>query len=103
MIILPTTPPVALGDQNSVNQSLQHQFQNAKQSKKATDTVQLSAQAQEMAGGGLTNQHNTPAAIRQAADNEAAETVADNKVAEAQRPTNPVTQKPESTKIDILI
>jgi len=104
MIILPTATPLALTDLNSSTQTRHQQIQLAEQSKKATDTVQVSAQAREMAGAGLRNHHSgtAPAAIQQAADHEAAETVADNEVAEQQRPHNPVTQQTESTKIDIV-
>jgi len=103
MIILPTATPLALTDLNSSTQSRHQQIQLAEQSKKATDTVQVSAQAREMAGAGLRNHHSrtAPTAI-QAANHEAAEKTADNEIAEQQRPRNPVTQQTESTKIDIL-
>jgi len=105
MIILPTTTPVAIADVNNNNQTAQQQIQNVEQSNKATDTVQVSSQAREMAGTELNNKpaaNNEPAAVQKAADNNVAEKVADNKIAEAQRPSNPVTQKPESTKIDVV-
>lgn len=105
MIISPSVAPVALIDQNSTNQTQNSQIQNSEQSRKATDTVQVSAQARELAG---TEQNNkpvastSPAAIQKAADNEVAEKVADNEVIEQQRPSNPITHKPETTKIDVL-
>jgi len=105
MIILPTTTPVAIADVNNNNQTTQQQIQNAEQSKKASDTVQVSAQAREMAGTELNNKpaaNSEPAAVQKAADNNVAKRVADNKVIEAQRPSNPVTQKHETTKIDIV-
>jgi len=105
MIILPTTTPAILADVNNNNQTIHQQIQNAEQSKKATDTVQVSAQAREIAGGGLNNKpaaNVDPVTVQKAADNEAAEKVADNEVAEQQRPTNPITNKPETTKIDIV-
>ncbi len=105
MIILPTTTPAVLADVNSNNQTVHQQIQNAEQSKRASDTVQVSAQAREMAGSGLNNKaaaNFDPVTVQKAADNEAAEKVADNEIAEAQRPSNPVTQRPETTKIDIV-
>ncbi len=105
MIIMPTATPAAITDLSYTNQSQQQHIQNAEQSKKATDTVQVSAQAREMAGDSLSNApaaNNAPAAIQQVADNEAAEKVVDNEVIEQQRPSNPITHKPETTKIDVL-
>jgi len=105
MIIAPTATPVAISDVSTNNQSQQQQIQIAEESKKATDTVQVSAQAREMAGAELNNKpaaNNEPVAVQKAADNEVAEKVADNEIAEQQRPTNPVTNKPETTKIDIV-
>jgi len=105
MIIMPAATPVAISDVSINNQSQQQQIQLAEESKKATDTVQVSVQARELAGADLNNKpaaNTAPAAIQKAADNEVAERVADNEVAEQQRPTNPVTNKPETTKIDIV-
>jgi len=105
MIIMPTATPVAINDINISNQSQQQQIQIAEESKKATDTVQVSAQAREMAGTELNNKpaaNSDPVVVQKAADNKVAEKIADNKVIEQQRPANPVTQKPETTKIDIV-
>jgi uncharacterized transporter YbjL len=105
MIIMSASTPTAIIDLSNNNQSQQQQVQSAEQSKKATDTVQVSAQAREMAGTELNNRpvaSNAPIAIQKAADNEVAERVADNEVIEQQRPSNPVTHKPETTKIDIV-
>ena len=101
MIILPTSTPVALTDFSQNNQSQQQLVQHAEQSKKATDTVQLSAQARELAGNKLA-QNQAPLNPLQAADNEANEAVADNEQIEQQRPVNPLTQQPVNTKIDII-
>ncbi len=105
MIIMPAATPVAIADLTNNNQSQQQQIQNVEQSRKATDTVQVSAQARKMAGAELNNKpaaNNNPVAIQKAADNEIAEKVADNEIIEQQRPSNPVTNKPETTKIDIV-
>jgi len=105
MIILPASTPVALADFGNLNQSQQNQVSQSEQSRKATDTVQLSAQAKEMAGAQL---HSSPTQVQQptaqhiASDNEATEKVADNEAVEQARPVNPQTQKPETTKIDVL-
>jgi len=101
MIILPTTTPAANIEQFGLNQHQQQHIQNSEQSRKATDTVQLSAQARELAS---SHQHQqaeaaiTPATVQLAADNEVAEKV----VIEQQRPSNPVTHQPNATKIDIV-
>ena len=105
MIILPTTTPAALTDVNNNNQTIHEQIQSAVHSKRATDTVQVSAQARELAGSGLNNgpaANNVPATAQRATDNEMAEKVADNEAIEAQRPSNPVTNKPETSKIDVV-
>jgi len=105
MIILPTTTPAVLADVNNNNQTVHQHIQNAEQSKKASDTVQVSAQARKMAGSELDNKPAAsfdPLTVQKAADNEVAEKVADNEIAEAQRPSNPVTQKPETSKIDVV-
>jgi len=105
MIILPTTTPAANIEQFGLNQHQQQHIQNSEHSRKATDTVQLSAQARELAG---SHQHQqaeatiTPATVKLAADNEVAEKVADNEVIEQQRPSNPITHQPNATKIDIV-
>jgi len=106
MIIMPTATPLALTDASQSNQTQQQHTQQAEQSKRTTDTVQLSAQAREMAGGGLQNEPapnptiQTP--VQTLTDREAAETVADHDVIEQQRPSNPLTGIPTATKIDIL-
>jgi len=105
MIIMPAATPLAISDVSINNQSQQQHVQLAEESKKATDTVQVSAQARELAGANLNNKpdvNTAPAAIQKAADNEVTERVADNEAVEQQRPTNPVTNKPETTKINIL-
>jgi len=101
MIIMPTVTPLALTDLNQNNQTQHQQIQNAEQSKKTTDTVQLSAQARALAGSGL---HPNPTLVdpNALADREMAEKVADNEIVERQRPVNPLTQRPETTKIDIV-
>jgi len=105
MIILPTTTPAANIERFDFTQHQQQHIQNSEQSRKATDTVQLSTQARKLAG---SHQHQqteaviTPATIQLAADNEVAEKVADNEVIEQQRPSNPVTHQPNATKIDIV-
>ncbi|TLS66767.1 hypothetical protein FE236_01105 [Mariprofundus erugo] len=105
MVISPTITPVAVADFSNLNQTQQQHINQSEQSRKATDTVQLSAQARQLASAEL---HNKPAANteqvapHQAADNEAAEKVADNEAAEQARPSNPVTRQPETTKIDLL-
>lgn len=106
MIILPASTPAAVVDFGNLNQSQQNQVNQSEQSRKATDTVQLSHQARQLAGAQL---HNSPAqtsqpvaAVHAAAENEATEKVADNEAVEQARPVNPQTQKPETTKIDLL-
>jgi len=107
MIIMPTATPLALTDVNQNNQTQQQHIQNSEQSKKTTDTVQVSAQAREMAGSGLENgsagSHTIPVSAPAVSDREAVEKVADNEVAEQQRPSNPLTGIPETTKIDIVV
>ncbi len=129
MIILPTTTPVAAIDFSNLNQSQQNQTNQAEQSKRATDTVMVSSEARQMAGTELNSKPssysaaivpqqvestNAPAApqqvapstppvsAQQAADNEVTEKVADSEVVEQQRPTNAMTGKLESTKIDVV-
>jgi len=105
MIILPAATPVAVADVGNLNQSQQNQINQSEQSRKATDTVQLSPEAKQLAGAQL---HNSPTASSQptaqhiAADNEVTEKLADNEAVEQQRPVNPQTQRPETTKIDVL-
>jgi len=106
MIIMPTTTPVAIADISNNNQSQQQQIQSIEQSRQATDTVQVSAQARKIAGTELNNKpaaNSEPVAVQKAANNEVAEKVADNKIVEQQRPHNPVTQKSETTKIDVVV
>jgi len=106
MIIMPTATPLALTDVNQNNQAQHQHIQNAEQSKKTSDTVQVSAQAREMAGGGLHNDsagsNTIQMPVQAVTDREATEKVADNEVSEQQRPSNPLTGIPVATKIDIL-
>jgi len=105
MMITPTATPVATIDQNNVNQSQQNQTNQAKQSKQASDTVQFSSRSLQLASTELQSRpaaNNQPVAPQQAADNEASERLADNEAAEQQRPVNPQTRRPETTKIDVL-
>jgi len=105
MLIMPTATPLALTDLHHNNQTQHQQIQNAEHSRKNSDTVQLSAQARELAGGGLqqgASDHANLAITHAAADIEATEKVADNEAVEQQRPSNPLTRMPETTKIDIL-
>ena len=106
MLIMPTATPLALTDLQHDNQTQHQQLQNAELSRKNSDTVQLSAQARELAGGGLRQQgdgdHANLTVTHAAADREATEAVADNETAEQQRLDNPLTRMPETTKIDIL-
>ena len=126
MIILPAATPAVAIDQNTINQSQQNQSQSLQDAKKATDTVQLSAEARKLAGTESSDRAPvTPAPAaptqetggansvslaleasatthRVAADNEVTEKVADNEVAEQQRPTNAVTGQNETTKIDVV-
>ncbi len=105
MLIMPTATPLALTDLQHDNQTQHQQLQNAELSRKNSDTVQLSAQARELAGGGLrqgAGNHANLMLTHAAAEREATETVADNETAEQQQPANPLARKPETTKIDIL-
>jgi len=125
MIILPVSTPAVAIDQNSVNQSQLNQSQSLQDARKATDTVQLSSEARKMAGAESNYTASTPAASSQpqeapasnsvslaleasatthrvAADNEVTETIADNEVAEQQRPVNAMTGQQETTKIDVV-
>ncbi|MDQ6982150.1 MAG: hypothetical protein Q9M08_03985 [Mariprofundus sp.] len=129
MIILPVSTPAVAIDQNSVNQSQQNQVNQSEQSRKATDTVMVSPEARQMASADSNysaSSNNTPAAPQQAAassepvtaqqaaastappapqqiaDIEVAEKVADSEVVEQQRPTNAMTGKQDSTKIDVV-
>jgi len=105
MLIAPTATPLALTNLNHSSQTQHQQIQNAEHSKKNTDTVQLSAQARELGGGvlqnGASDTVNLPVSGA-VADREAVEKVADNETIEQQRPSNPVTRMPVTTKIDIL-
>jgi len=105
MIIMPTATPLALTDLHHSNQTQHQQMQNAEHSRKNSDTVQLSAQARELAGSALqqgAGDHANPAMMHAAAEREAVEKVADHEAVEQQRPGNPLTRIPETTKIDIL-
>jgi len=96
MIILPAATPAVAIEQNNVNQAQQNQVQSSEQSRKATDTVQISPKALELAG---TDLKQSP--VQAAESNvikQASEAVEVNK----QQPVNPTTQKPESTKIDVV-
>lgn len=100
MIILPTTTPAAVTDLSNSNQTVHQQIQSSEQSRKATDTVQISAHAQELAGSGLQSRQSP--AVQSMADNEAAEKVADNEIAETQRLSNPATGVVEKNRIDVV-
>jgi len=129
MIILPVSTPAIAIDQNTVNQSQQNQINQSEQSRKATDTVVVSSKAREMAGTELNyspSASSTPAPADKpaansvslatevknappppppahvAADIEVAEKVAASEVVEQQRPTNAMTGKQETTKIDVV-
>jgi len=105
MIILPTATPVAAADFGNTNQSQQNQVNQSEHSRKATDTVQLSSEARQMAGTELnpkTSATTAPLPPQQLADIEVAEKVADNEAVEQQRPVNPSSKQPETTKIDLL-
>ncbi|EAU55671.1 hypothetical protein [Mariprofundus ferrooxydans] len=105
MIILPASTPAAVVDFGNLNQSQQNQVSQSEQSRKATDTVQLSPQSRQLAGAQLHNsptQNSQPVELHIAAEKEATEKVADNEAVEQARPVNPQTQKPETTKIDLL-
>jgi len=130
MIIMPVSTPAVAVDQNNVNQSQQNQSQSLQDSRKATDTVQLSSEARKMAGvesnytaaapatppaaatqeasasansvSLATEIQSTPTPAHIATDNEVTEKVADSEVAEQQRPVNAATGKQETTKIDIV-
>ncbi|MDX8405758.1 MAG: hypothetical protein R8K50_06370 [Mariprofundus sp.] len=105
MIILPSSTPAAVSDFGNFNQTQQNHISQSEQSRKATDTVQLSPQSLQLASAQM---HNNPTASVQsvaphvAADNESLEKVADNEAVELQRPVNPQTQRPETTRIDLL-
>lgn len=130
MIILPVSTPAVAIDQNTVNQSQQNQSQSLQDSRKATDTVQLSAEARRMAGAEsnytaaapatpatassdesspsansvslATEIQSNPTPAHIATDNEVTEKVADSEVAEQQRPVNAATGQQETTKIDVV-
>lgn len=106
MLISPTIPPVALVDQNSVNQSLNNQIANAEQSRKATDTVQLSAEAKNLANADLNSSSNRQHIVQNTSasrENEALETAPDNESSESQQPVNNLTQQSTTTKIDVVV
>jgi hypothetical protein len=102
MIILPVTTPAAAIDQNSVNQAQQNQLQSSEDSRKATDTVKISAEAQQLADNSVNSnapkEANDPTRIMA---QEAAKALTEApKSDDVQK--NPVTQKPEGSKIDIV-
>lgn len=110
MIIVPTTPPVALVDQNSINQAQQNQSQSSEASRKATDTVKISSEAQQLAGSLVNDKPVTiatePKPISIVADPKPAVAVEAKTpvpdLPKADIPTNGVTQKPEANRIDVL-
>ncbi|MDQ6992186.1 MAG: hypothetical protein Q9M31_01825 [Mariprofundus sp.] len=105
MIILPaSTTPIASTDFTNLRQSQQNITSQSEQSRKATDTVQLSSEAKQLASAQAHNSSavNVAVSAPQSTDSEATETVADNEAVEQQRPVNLQTQKPETTKIDVL-
>ena len=96
MLIAPTATPIASIDQSNVNQTQQNSVQQSVQSKKATDTVQISAKAQELAGTELkkTPEQQSEIFIAKQAEN--------NKVADQQQRINPLTYQPTNNKIDVV-
>ncbi len=111
MIISPTLPPAAAIEQSSVNQSLLNQIDSSQQSRRATDTVQLSSEARNLASTKLDNNNNAnnaQLAAKNPNDNELQEAVPDNEAAEPPRPnstanaTNNVAQQQQTAKIDII-
>jgi len=104
MIILPTTPPAAVIDQSSVNQSQQQQVSSAEQSRKASVTVQLSSEARELAGA--ENKETVPqqkAEIQLRIEAHADKLVSLAVDAQKQEPINQTTKQPENNKIDIVV
>jgi len=98
MIIAPTTTPVALLDQNSVNQSQQQQVQSTEYSRKASVTVQLSSEARELAGT-----ENKEAPLQQKAEAQITKQVNAAVETTKQQPVNPTSKQPENNKISILV
>ncbi|MDQ6999215.1 MAG: hypothetical protein Q9M17_10925 [Mariprofundus sp.] len=97
MIIVPTATPAAVLDQNTVNQTQQYQTQSAEQSRKASVTVQVSAEARELAGA----ESKEPAPqqkIEVQANKENIQAVEVNK----QQAVNQTTKLPENNKIDVV-
>lgn len=115
MIISPSTPPAALADLNSVNQTLNNQIESSEQSRKATDTVQLSAEARNLANTKLDNGGNSTNPLATSGDNERLEATPDNEAAESisnpasnqagaqpAQPLDNLTQQPVASKIDVV-
>jgi len=96
MIILPASTPAVAVDQSSLNQAQQNQVQSSEQSRKATDTVQISPKALELAG---TELKQSPTQVAEA---RAVKQVEEAVEVDKQQPVNPATQKPESNKIDVV-
>ena len=131
MIILPVSTPAVAIDQNSVKQSEQNDTQALQKSRKATETVQISSEARQLAGAESKNSNNsastysassgnnaaaatqtaspqagsTTTSVQQASDNEAAEVVADSEVAEQQSSAGATAGNPEAkdSKISVVI
>ena len=98
MIIVPTATPAAVLDQNTVNQSQQNQVQSAEQSRTASVTVQLSAEARELAG---TENKETPP--QQKAEVQANKEIVQAVETQKQQPINETTKLPENNKIDVVV
>jgi len=100
MIILPATTPAALVDQNSVNQAEQNQVEISQQSRKASDTVQFSPRALELAGNPVNESSSQQAAeVRRGGENDADSD--EVRQAAAQQPAPQSGQAPAS-KIDVV-
>ncbi|GAV19098.1 hypothetical protein MMIC_P0027 [Mariprofundus micogutta] len=101
MIILPVSTPVASIDQSHVNQTQLNHTRSLEDSRIATDTVKISAEAQHLSSS-LVNDKAAPSG------NDAARAIiADAKKAlqeppKVDVPKNPATQTPESNRIDVL-
>jgi len=96
MIITPAATPVAAIDQSNVNQSQQNIVQQSEQSRKATDTVQISPRAQELAGS------ETPISPAQQADIRIAKQAVESEAINQQQPVNSLTHQPANSKIDVV-
>jgi len=97
MIIVPTATPAAVMDQNTVTQNQQLQVQSAEQSRKASVTVQLSAEARELAGT-----ENKESAPQQKAEVQANREMIQAVEIQKQQPINETTKLPENNKIDVV-